>query len=75
MLAEASPAVAAQQAVLAKQLHELKELRHTMQAMYDASQQELMEVRAELEAAQAEAARERERTASHTHACAPRTTP
>lgn len=64
MLSEASPAVAVQQAVLAKQLHELKELRHTMQAMYDASQQEVVEVRAELEATQAEATRERERVAA-----------
>ena len=63
MLAEASPAVAAQQAVLSKQLHELKELRHTMQAMYDASQQEVAELRAELEALQGEVARERERAA------------
>ena len=64
LLAEHSPAVAAQQAVLSKQLHELKELRHTMQAMYDASQQELVEVRAQADAAQAEAAQERERAAA-----------
>ena len=59
-----SPAVAAQQAVLSKQLFELKELRHSMQAMYDASQQEVVEVRTQVEEAQGEAARERERAAA-----------
>ena len=57
---DASPAVAAQQAVLAKQLSELKQLRHDMQSMYDASQLDVQEAKEETAQALAEAARERD---------------
>jgi hypothetical protein len=43
----ASPAVLAQQMVLQKQLAELKVLRQDMQSMYDASQSEVIDARAE----------------------------
>ena len=59
-----SPAVAAQQQVLANQLNELKTLRQDMQAMYDSSQQEVVDVRAEATEAKAVAAREREKAAT-----------
>ena len=59
-----SPAVAAQQQVLAKQLQELKTLRQDMQTMYDSSQQEVVDARAEAAEAKVEAARERERAAT-----------
>ena len=64
MSAETSPAVAAQQAVLHKQLGELKQLRHDMQAMYDASQSEVAEAQQAMADAQGEAAKERERSAT-----------
>jgi DNA repair exonuclease SbcCD ATPase subunit len=59
-----SPAVVAQQQILAKQLHELKSLRIDMQGMYDASQQDLTDARADASEAKAVAARERDRTAA-----------
>ena len=57
-------AVTSQQAILTKQLAELKTLRHDMQAMYDISQQEVVDAREVSSRALSEAVRAREQAAS-----------
>ena len=62
-----SPAIAAQHAVLSKQLSELATLRRDMQGLYDHSQAELREARSAAAAAAQEAAQERAQNEATCH--------